>query len=205
MDALKKILSWPKPIKFPVWDLLRAFLKHYQSESLFSGLEAGGDILTQLAIGLETEYSEAIYTLIFKTLSNALIQNSNKGGVLKNADIIFQSLIEINKRSELKSANYLSAYASFLYNFSIAVVEKTVEKEEIINVFADILKRRLELDETEDNRALLLQAGANILFKYHKEHKSKYEFLLKFLQKDDVSSDIKTFYWLKQKSIYQKD
>lgn len=42
--------------------------------------------------------------------------------MLKNADIIFQSLIEINKRSELKSANYLSAYASFLYNFSIAVV-----------------------------------------------------------------------------------
>lgn len=62
---------------------------------------------------------------------------------MKNADIIFQSLIEINKRSELKSANYLSAYASFLYNFSIAVVEKTVEKEENILVFADILKRRM--------------------------------------------------------------
>lgn len=42
MDALKKLISWPKAIKFPVWDLLRAFLKHYQSESLFSGLDAGG-------------------------------------------------------------------------------------------------------------------------------------------------------------------
>lgn len=72
--------------------MLRAFLKHYQSESLFSGLDAGGEIITQLAFGLEAEYSEAIYTLIFKTLSNALIQNTNKGGMLKNADIIFQSL-----------------------------------------------------------------------------------------------------------------
>jgi hypothetical protein len=126
MDALKKLLTWPKAIRFPVWDLLRAFFKHYQSESLFSGLEAGGSIITQLAVGLETEYSEAIYTLIFKTLSNILIQNTNKGGMLKNADIVFQSLIEINKRSELKSPNYLAAYASFMYNFSIAFIEKNV-------------------------------------------------------------------------------
>jgi hypothetical protein len=52
MDTIKKLLTWPKNLKFPVWDLLRAFLKHYQSESLFSGLEAGSDIITHLAIGL---------------------------------------------------------------------------------------------------------------------------------------------------------
>ena len=56
MDAFKKVLSWPKEQKFPVWDMLRAFLKHYQSESLFSGLEAGGDIITSLSIGLECEF-----------------------------------------------------------------------------------------------------------------------------------------------------
>jgi hypothetical protein len=52
MDALKKILTWPKTLKFPVWDMLRAFLKHYQSEALFSGLDAGFEIIVQLAIGL---------------------------------------------------------------------------------------------------------------------------------------------------------
>ena len=128
MDALKKVLTWPKDLKFPVWDMLRAFLKHYQSESLFSGLEAGGDIITQLAIGLETEYPEPIYALILKTLSNILIQNTNKGGMLRHADIVFTSLINISKRTNLKNASYLSAIASFIYNFSIACVEKKLEK-----------------------------------------------------------------------------
>lgn len=36
--------------------MLRAFLKHYQSEALFSGLEAGRDIIVQLSIGLESDY-----------------------------------------------------------------------------------------------------------------------------------------------------
>jgi hypothetical protein len=57
-----------------------------------------------------------------KTLSNVLIQNANKGGILKHADIIFGALIQINKRANLRNASYLSAYASFLFNFSIACI-----------------------------------------------------------------------------------
>ena len=53
MDTIKKLLQWPKEFKFPVWDILRAFLVHYQSEALFSGLDAGLDIVTQLVAGLE--------------------------------------------------------------------------------------------------------------------------------------------------------
>jgi hypothetical protein len=123
-----------------------------------------------------------------------LIQNSNKGGMIKNAEIIFQSLMEINKRSDLRSANFMAAYAAFLYNFSIAFVEKNLEKEDNLNIFAEILRKRLELEDKEDNRSLLLQAGGNILFKYHKQVGSKYSFLIKFLQNDDVSSDIKIFF-----------
>ncbi len=102
--------------------MLRAFLKHYQSEALFSGLEAGRDIITQLSIGLETEYPEAIYTLILKTLSNILIQNANKGGMLSHADIVFGSLSQISKRTNLQNANYLAAFAAFIYNFSVACI-----------------------------------------------------------------------------------
>ena len=98
LDALKKALRWPKEIKLPVWDILRAYLKHYQSEALFSGLEAGRDIITQLAVGLESEFSEGIYALILKTLSNALIQNTNKSGMLKHAGIVFGNLTAISKR-----------------------------------------------------------------------------------------------------------
>ena len=120
MDALKKALKWPREIKLPVWDMLRAYLKHYQSEALFSGLEAGREIITQLAVGLESDFSEGIYTLILRTLCNALIQNTNKTGMLKHAGITFASLTNMSKRSDLKNANLLEAIASLLYNFSIA-------------------------------------------------------------------------------------
>jgi len=39
-----------------------------------------------------------------------------------------------------------------------------------------------------------LQAAANILYKYRAAVGEKYRFLLKHLQADDVSSDIKMFY-----------
>ncbi len=42
--------------------------------------------------------------------------------MIKNAEIIFISLAEINKRSDLRSPNFMAAYAAFLYNFSIAFV-----------------------------------------------------------------------------------
>jgi hypothetical protein len=56
---------------------------------------------------------------------------------------------------------------------------------------AEIVKARLSLDEDESNRSLLLQAGANILFKY-KEVSASYLFLKKYIQNDEVSEDIKT-------------
>lgn len=52
IDSLRKLLRWKKQLKLPVWDLLRAFLKHYQSETLFSGLQAGHEVISQLCIGL---------------------------------------------------------------------------------------------------------------------------------------------------------
>jgi hypothetical protein len=39
----------------------------------------------------------------------------------------------------------MAAYAAFLYNFSIAFIEKNFEKEEILNTFGEILRKRLEL------------------------------------------------------------
>ena len=191
---MKKALRWPREIKLPVWDMLRAYLKHYQSETLFSGLEAGRDIITQLSVGLESEFSEGIYALLLKTLSNALIQNTNKGGMLKHAGIVFGSLTSISRRNELQNTNFLGAFASLLYNFSIACYEKSIDKEELLVDLGDLIRRRLELDSDPDNRSLLLQAGANILYKYHKVVGEKYSFLKSYLQQDEVSADIKVFY-----------
>ena len=105
---------------------MRAFLVHYQSEALFSGLDAGLDIVNQLAAGLERENSEAIYALIFKTLTNMMIQNTNKNGIVKHADIIFSSVENFSKRSDLQNKGLLAAIAGFLFNFSVSVFEKNI-------------------------------------------------------------------------------
>lgn len=72
------------------------------------------------------ENTEPIYALVLKTLSNALIQNTNKGGMIKNSGILFASLTQISKRENLKNASFLSAFAGLLYNFSIALIEKNI-------------------------------------------------------------------------------
>lgn len=36
-------------------------------------------------------------------------------------------------------------------------------------MYAKILKKRLEMDGSEDNKGLMLQAGANVVFKYQNQ------------------------------------
>lgn len=180
LDTIKKLLLWPKELKFPVWDLLRAFLIHYQSETLFSGLDAGLDIVSQLCAGLERENSEAIYGLIFRTLSNVMIQNTNKNGIVKHADIVFSSLENFSKRGELQNKNLLAAVAGFLFNFSVSLFEKNVDSPDIIPRFARIVERRLEIDQAEENKGLILQSAANVIFKYQK-YSEEFAFLRKHL------------------------
>jgi hypothetical protein len=60
-------------------------------------------------------------------------------------------------------------------------------------MFGDLLRMRLDGDDGE-NRGILLQSGANILYKYRAEVGERYQFLIDYLQGDEVSSDIKMFY-----------
>lgn len=46
----------------------------------------------------------------------------------------------------------------------------------MLQAFADVIQLRLQCDQTEQNRTLLLQAGANILYK-HKQQVANYKFL----------------------------
>ena len=136
MDTIKKLLAWPKEFKFPVWDLLRAFLAHYQSETLFSGLDAGSDIIVGLCTSIEMENPQPIYALVFKTLSNLMIQNTNKNGIIKHYGLVFSSMFNFSQKKELKNKNLLGTIAGFIFNFSVAIYEKKVESEQVIGDFA---------------------------------------------------------------------
>ena len=60
----------------------------------------------------------------------------------------------------------LGTIAGFIFNFSIAIYEKKLDNEKLIADFAEFIKIRLEMDENEENRTLILQAVANTIFKY---------------------------------------
>lgn len=59
--------------------------------------------------------------MIFRTLTNVMIQNTNKNGIVKCGDMLFNSIENFSKRSELKNKNLLAAVAGFMFNFSVTV------------------------------------------------------------------------------------
>ena len=50
----------------------------------------------------------------------------------------------------------LGTIAGFIFNFSIAIYEKKLDNEKLIADFAEFIKIRLEMDENEENRVLIL-------------------------------------------------
>lgn len=50
-----------------------------------------------------------------------MIQNTNKNGIVKCGDLLFNSIDNFSKRVELKNKNLLTAVAGFLFNFSVTV------------------------------------------------------------------------------------
>jgi hypothetical protein len=55
-----------------------------------------------------------------------MLQNTNKNGILKHADIIFSSVLNFSQKKELQNKNLLAAISGFIYNLSISFVEKKV-------------------------------------------------------------------------------
>ena len=54
-----------------------------------------------------------------------MIQNTNKNGIAKHCDAIF-NVVENFSKKELTNRNLLTAISGFLFNFSVTVFEKKV-------------------------------------------------------------------------------
>jgi hypothetical protein len=85
--------------------------------------------------------------------------------------------------------------SAFMYNYSIAMIEKNLEKEEeTIRMFAETVKVRLEIEQEADNATLLFQGISNILFKHHDKFAGEFQWAGKFLEKcsnKDLIMDVK--------------
>ena len=65
-----------------------------------------------------------MYALIFETLANTMIQSTNKNGLLKHADMVFNSVENFSNKYQLKSKNLISVFAGFMFNYSVTINEK---------------------------------------------------------------------------------
>ena len=96
---MRKLLQWPVEFKLPVWDMLRAFLKHYQSEALFSGLDLGGDTLGPIFKACaDPSTSEPVSGVLLKLLSNMFIQNTNSAAMITFSPEVLSALTSLHNK-----------------------------------------------------------------------------------------------------------
>lgn len=130
MDTIKKILLWPNEFKLPVWDLLRAFLKHYNSEALFSGLDLGANTLGSLCSCIyDKNVPEPVWGVILKVFTNMFIHNSNSNAMIIHGGAIIDSLKFLHDKGS-SNKNVLSGLSSVALNYSIAVTTKNLTQKD---------------------------------------------------------------------------
>lgn len=93
----QKFLKWPQEYLLPIYDLLRIFLLHPQSEFFFSGLSAGLSILTDICNVIHKNTSDVFTTLCLKLFCNMFGQITSQNSMLNNAVLIFDAMEKLCK------------------------------------------------------------------------------------------------------------
>ena len=165
LDFLRnKLLNWPTELKLSIFDLLRVYSLHAQSEVLFSGLNAGLDILTDICGVLQGKAgpNEALITLCLKVLTNLFTQVTNQNSMLKSCSIVFDSLFVVLKNYQGKP-NILNALASLTLNYSIALAINFDIAEGEVRRFSEILTGVLQQATGNNGQTLKGLVGVGTL------------------------------------------
>ena len=150
-----KLLNWPLEYKISIFDLLRIYLLHSQSEVLFSGLNAGLDILTDISGVLQGKAgaNEPLIALCLRALTNMFIQVTNQNSMLKNSSIVLDSLVVVIPKYQTK-ANIMTACSNLLLNYAIALAINFEISEGEVKRYADILVEFLKCSSQSNSQIL---------------------------------------------------
>ena len=122
MDVVVKLLQWPSQQCLPVFDLLRVFLTHHQSERLFSGVDSGmNQVLKLSSILADDSNSEGMRTLIVKTLCNLCNFTQNKNSLFRFGETVMATLGMMQIRCQ--SPAFRNALSALVFNYSLAYQE----------------------------------------------------------------------------------
>ena len=189
LDALKKIFHWPEKFKLPVWDILRNYLKHYQSEGLFSGLDRGMDIIGPLCQAVANPATpEPLSGLILRVLANIFLQNTSMNCMTSNADVILQTLASSSQKG-FEGKSYATSLSGLMLNYSVGFLEKPIESKDALNLFLKIIEHRLSIEKDELNQHNYLVAVGNLLHKYPST-KPQAQFVKNYARGDAITRDL---------------
>lgn len=88
-----KLLKWPPQYRLPAYDLLRILHLHHSSEKLYSGLDSGISLLTDLGVCLcQTIAQPVMSRLLLQTLCNLFRHGENTFAALRHTSIIADAL-----------------------------------------------------------------------------------------------------------------
>ena len=96
--------------------------------------------MQEVKFDLISQNNDNTKVIIFKTLANTAIHDANKNGLLRFG---FSLLYRIEHNQQILSKNIISAFAAFLFNFSIVIIEVRPGEENnarLVYVFARVLK-----------------------------------------------------------------
>lgn len=185
IDLIQKLLKWPIDYMIPIYDLLRVFLLHSQSEVLFSGLGAGLPLLTDICQVLQGSSNEILITLCLKVLCNMFCHISNQNSMLKNCLVIFDSMKKLSAKEKINN-NVLNALSSLIFNYSIALALNFAIEDRNFEDFVYIVEKRIEREENNGNKLKIFVAVGNILISKRKSYidiiENKIKNKLNFLQ-----------------------
>lgn len=102
----------------PIYDLLKVFALHPQSEKMFSGVDSGIHIFIRIVQGLVSSTNPNIVNLILKLLCNLFENIASKGAVLRHYNLVFDGLNKIKNAEHKGTQNILSL---LLFNYSTAI------------------------------------------------------------------------------------
>ena len=113
IKVFKKMLQWPGDSAVTLFDLARILILHHASQVIFSGVDGGLNTIVPL-VGKLGKGPKILWTLYGKVLSNLTAQSSNSMSIIKGADVIFDSL----KNVDCSDQKITEPLASFIMNFS---------------------------------------------------------------------------------------
>ena len=166
-----KLLNWPWEFKVSIYDLLRVYLLHTQSEVLFSGLGAGIDILIDVCGVLQGKagVNEPLIGLCLKILVNMFIQVSNQNSMLKNCSIVFDSLIVVLSKYQAKP-NIMNVYSNVILNYAIGLAYNFEISEGEVKRFGEILLEFLKKSAQNNSQILKGCVAIGTLFMSQKKN-----------------------------------